>query len=541
MATYPSDATISQASFSIISTVKYTNTSTTTDFNLGSSANFTGEIVAIADGVTQATDSYTLHADKEGITFLVAPNAANLVLRVVSVPSRFTLNRTITDVRSVDYSNTSITTVNGNAFIINGNTESFSLPAEANISTDDELFVYVSGVFQEDTAYTFPSAVYGNFGIDIGDNTATKLLCNFEGADEATTSTDESPSSHTLTFRDGAELDTAIKHFGNASLKLDGTRDNVSIAASSDFDLLEDNFTLECFVRPASHGSQTAILTRYASATDFYKLDILADSNVRFMYMKGGSNVTVKGGNVNTGAFYHVAVSYDYQGSDGSNLQLYVNNVRVQNASMSFSNHAVLAADAPLEIGTANGINNENFNGHIDALRISKSLKYRTAGAQAMNTAPTVIGGGALGAIQDTDKLSIRSFGMTVTTLDRFTSMADRKPDKGFNRTESFDVATFTSQAGYEKRRLKSRRSKRAYSLTYTNITGIERTAIEEFYRARNGTFEAFTFDLSHLNDSGTINARFEGPLSVTQVLSTGTALVDNFFTVSFGISEVFD
>ena len=119
--------------------------------------------------------------------------------------------------------------------------------------------------------------------------------------------------------------------------------------------------------------------------------------------------------------------------------------------------------------------------------------------------------------------------------------MIDRKPDTGFSRSETFDVATFTSQAGYEKRRLKSRRSKRIYQLTYTNITGIERTAIEEFYRARNGTYESFNFDLSHLSDSGTINARFGGALDVTQVLSTGTALVDNFFTVSFAINEVFD
>ena len=540
MATYPDDATISQESFSIISTVTYTSTGSTTLFNLGSAATFTGEIVAIADGITQATNSYTIDADKEGITFLVAPNVANLVVRVVSIPSRFTINRTISDVSAVNYSNTSATTVNGNTFLLNGNTESFSLPASANVTTTDELFVYVSGAFQDPSAYTYPSVVYGSSGIDIGDNTATKLLCNFNGADEATSSTDESPSSHTLTFRDGEELDTTIKQFGNASLKLDGTRDNVSIAASSDFDLLDDNFTIECFARPAAVGSQAAILTRYASATDYYKLDLLANDNIRFMYVQGAatSNVEVIGGKANVDKFYHVAVSYDHQ---GSNLQLYVNNVRVQNASMSFSNSTHLST-APLEIGAANiTTGTDNFNGYIDALRISKSLKYRAAGAQAMTTAPTVIGGGALGSIQSTDKLTIRGFGMSVTTKDRFNSMIDRKPDTGFSRSETFDVATFTSQAGYEKRRLKSRRSKRIYQLTYTNITGIERTAIEEFYRARNGTYESFNFDLSHLSDSGTINARFEGPLSVTQVLSTGTALVDNFFTVSFGISEVFD
>jgi hypothetical protein len=130
---------------------------------------------------------------------------------------------------------------------------------------------------------------------------------------------------------------------------------------------------------------------------------------------------------------------------------------------------------------------------------------------------------------------------MTATTLDRFNSMADRKPDKGFATDETFSVATFTSQAGYEKRRLNSRRSKRSYQLTYSNITGIEKTAIQDFYKARSGSFESFTFDLSHLNDSGTLYTRFEGPLNITQTLSAGTTLLDNFYTVSFSLQEVFD
>jgi hypothetical protein len=106
---------------------------------------------------------------------------------------------------------------------------------------------------------------------------------------------------------------------------------------------------------------------------------------------------------------------------------------------------------------------------------------------------------------------------------------------------EQFDVTTFTSQAGYEKRRLKSRRSKRNYQLSYTAVTGVEKTAIENFYNARSGEFESFTFDLSHINETGTITTRFAGPLSVEQTYSTGSRLIDNFYTVSFSLQEVFD
>ena len=104
-------------------------------------------------------------------------------------------------------------------------------------------------------------------------------------------------------------------------------------------------------------------------------------------------------------------------------------------------------------------------------------------------------------------------------------SLADRKPDKGITAERIFDTISFNSQAGYEKRRLRSRRSKRNYSINYTNITGVEKSAIENFYNARSGEFEAFTFDLSHINESGNITTRFDGPLSITQVLSTGSNL----------------
>ena len=539
MATYPDDASISIESFSVVAATNFTNTgSSTTTFALGAAVSFTGEVIAIVDGITQATDSYTLNSDGDEITFLSAPNASNLTLKVVSIPSRFRINRTIDQSRAVNYSNSSATVVDSNTFLINSNTESFALAQGSNATTTDELFVYVSGVFQEPTAYTYPSVVYGDNGIDIGDNTATKLLLNFNGTDGATTTTDASPSAHTVSFEGNAQLDTAAKQFGTASLLLDGTNDAVNIAADNAFDFSDDNYTLECFVRPATgaFSANSTILSRTKDADNFYRLALHADSNLSFSYMKGGTFSNVTGGNANGGVFYHVAVSYNHA---DSNLALYVNNVRVDTTAFSVSNHAVMV-DAPLQIGNANVLA-EDFSGHIDALRMAKSLKYKTAQLQPANTAPTVIGGGALGSLQATDKLTIRSFGMTVTSLDRFNSMVDRKPDTGFSTQETFASSIFTSQAGYEKRRLKTRRSKRNYTLTYSNISGIEKTAIEEFYRARSGDFESFTFDLSHLNDSGTINARFDGSLDIQQVLSSGSTLTENFFTVSFKLQEVFD
>ena len=89
----------------------------------------------------------------------------------------------------------------------------------------DEIFVYLSGVYQEPSAYTFPSVVYGTQGIDIGDNSATKLLLNFDSNANVTTTTDASDSEHVMTFVGDAKTDNTVKKFGESSLLLDGTGD----------------------------------------------------------------------------------------------------------------------------------------------------------------------------------------------------------------------------------------------------------------------------------------------------------------------------
>jgi hypothetical protein len=127
-------------------------------------------------------------------------------------------------------------------------------------------------------------------------------------------------------------------------------------------------------------------------------------------------------------------------------------------------------------------------------------------------------------------------------TTANFSSMTDRKPDRGFSEQRRYSTVTFESEAGYEKRRLRSRRSKRAFDLKYTNITGLEKEAIESFYNARAGDFEAFTLNLEHVNESGNLTVRFDGPLQINQIYAdTSANILSNFYTVSFRLQETYD
>jgi hypothetical protein len=127
-----------------------------------------------------------------------------------------------------------------------------------------------------------------------------------------------------------------------------------------------------------------------------------------------------------------------------------------------------------------------------------------------------------------------------ISTSATFSSMADRKPDRNFRSDLVFDTAIFTSEAGYERRTLRSRRSKRTFNLRYTNIRGVVREAIEQFYKARSGTTESFLFDLDHIGETGSIFVRFEGPLSIQEVKSGSLTSEETIYTITFNLQETF-
>ena len=125
------------------------------------------------------------------------------------------------------------------------------------------------------------------------------------------------------------------------------------------------------------------------------------------------------------------------------------------------------------------------------------------------------------------------------STTASFASMIDKKPDRGYSYDREYNIINFESEAGYERRSLRSRRPKRSYKLEYTNVSGLVRQAIENFYVARSGAFESFVLDLTHVGDVGSIYVRFEGPLSVTEVKS-GNSAAQDIYNISFELIETY-
>ena len=85
MATYPTDATITTTAFDTIDTVTFSSTGSSTNFNLHPhTVDHVGEVVATADGVEQATSTYSISNSGATVTFVTAPNASSLSLKSFS-------------------------------------------------------------------------------------------------------------------------------------------------------------------------------------------------------------------------------------------------------------------------------------------------------------------------------------------------------------------------------------------------------------------------------------------------------------------------
>ena len=100
--------------------------------------------------------------------------------------------------------------------------------------------------------------------------------------------------------------------------------------------------------------------------------------------------------------------------------------------------------------------------------------------------------------------------------------------------TEKIDFKTLVSafENGYEQRRRKWAHGKRSFSLKYNVLTYNETDTLYDFYIARNGTYDAFSF--VNPNDNQTYTVRFtDDQMSFDHfsqaICSTGLNMVEVF------------
>lgn len=197
------------------------------------------------------------------------------------------------------------------------------------------------------------------------DDSYTKALLHFDGTDTSTTITDE--SGKTCTAHGDAQLDTAQKKFGTASLLLDGTGDFVDIASSADFGYGTGDFAIDAQIYINADPPTDAVIAAG-----------VASGNVGFGFHKDnglwmGRSAVAQDINaathITTGGFHHVAVT-----RASGTVRLFLDGTKVAEGAWAYD-----CPTSAVNIGIDGNNVSLPFNGWIDEVRISKGIARWTA------------------------------------------------------------------------------------------------------------------------------------------------------------------
>ena len=171
---------------------------------------------------------------------------------------------------------------------------------------------------------------------------------------------------HNFGFQNNAQLDTAQKKFGTASLLLDSaTTDYVAtLTTSSEFGFGSGAYTIECYIRLTDvTGNKTVFDMRTA---DPQVAPYLYVDGANLKYNINGSDVITSAA-LSADTWYHVAIS-----KSGSTTKLFVDGLQ---SGGDYADGNTYVSPLPVRIGAdrtaANG-----FDGHIDEFRISNTARY---------------------------------------------------------------------------------------------------------------------------------------------------------------------
>lgn len=223
---------------------------------------------------------------------------------------------------------------------------------------------------------THPSYKPRELSRTVGWDTYTKAMLHMDGADAATTITDE--IGKTWTARGTAQIDTAQYKFNGASLLLDGDSDWIDTPDHADFNFADGDFTIRGQFRLNALPADANYFCIYSQETlvagDNTYLFILNSGgsySLKYKMVNGGTTLewTSSAISIATGTWYHIAlVRY------GTSWKVYFNGTAVisQTSSATHKNY-----DSVFYVGkyvTTGGY----FNGWIDEFRVDKGIARYT-------------------------------------------------------------------------------------------------------------------------------------------------------------------
>lgn len=197
--------------------------------------------------------------------------------------------------------------------------------------------------------------------------------CRFEGANNATTATDEA-GGKTITFVGNAKLTTTTPLEGSSSLLVDGTGDYCSISDSADWQFTGE-FSILAKFNAASLAASGTLVAQYDStggSNRAWQLTVTSAGEVLFYFSKDNSVFTTvqsSGAGLTTGVAHEVAVDRDENGK----IRVYLDGAMVASTTVT---GAFLNSASGMRIGSTQAAAPTAFNGRIDNVRIWNGYSF---------------------------------------------------------------------------------------------------------------------------------------------------------------------
>ena len=175
----------------------------------------------------------------------------------------------------------------------------------------------------------------------------------------------------TVVSYNNAVIETDIKKFGSASLRLDGLDEYIGISSENDFGFGTDDFTVEGWIYPTtSTGFRSLFDFRAGAATDDAVAVYLNGLNQPYLYVAGAIQIQSTT-SLTLNDWNHVAVT-----RSGTDTKLFLNGTQV---GSTWTDSTDYDTAKPLAIGSQYDGTTSFFEGYIDEVRISKGIARYTA------------------------------------------------------------------------------------------------------------------------------------------------------------------
>lgn len=342
-----------------------------------------------------------------------------------------------------------------------------------------------------------------------GSNT---LLIHFNGVDGATTHT--AATGQVVTFIGTAQLDTAQKKFGTASLLLDGNSDYVTLPESANWDFGSGDFTIDFWIKFNSTAGTQGLIWQYDDTNNYQYLQFASNVLSFYSFVGGVTKASYTFAYTPTANFDHIALV-----RNGTTVYCFINGKSVTPTVITaISTNSLLNSAQVLSIGAQENLagGNNFVNGWIDEVRILKGTAVWTSNFQLLQPSSE-------STLKTQGSYSLEVFAAITNSLNKTLTKTIGSPiDLTSKTTIYFDI--YASRTGANIK---------------IGIHDSGGTTSEKTYTvAAANTWETVTWDISAVADADK-NAIDSIIITIVNADADNTFYLDNMFAIETGTESV--